>query len=281
MKKKILIPLIVIIILIVSICIILFIKIGIKNKAQKPTSSNNIVTKEYDIIDIETEEEKTENTNETNEEEQKIKEEEVTTTVDNKKNTNEDNKNKTNDKMSNSSTQINTIKTNEKTSQEEQKKNEPQIENKNENTQTEIENTQTTSKETPKVDEVNEEPEQEKIEEPVKEEKQLDLSKYDRYVKALNGGYQCFKKSETEIKRLRDLINTTINEFGYTNVLVIEDSSIINSRYFTANKTNVENLVYNSEDFAIHYYAETEYTVSATGEEHIIQTRSYITVEEQ
>lgn len=281
MKKKILITLILIIILIIGISLTLIIKTRInKREEQQPTSSNNIVTKEHDIIDLETEEEKTEDTNEINAEEQKIKEEE-SITVDNQKNTNEENNSKTNDKENNSNTQISNQKTNEKTSQEEQKKNESNTENKNEKPQTETENMQTTSKEPQKVDEVVEEPKQEIIEEPVQEVKQLDLSKYDRHVKALNGGYQCFKKNEAEMKKLKDLIYAAINEFGYTNVIVIEDSSIINSRYFTANKTNVDNLVYNSEDFAIHYYAETEYTVSATGEENVFQIRSYLVVEEQ
>ncbi len=104
---------------------------------------------------------------------------------------------------------------------------------------------------------------------------QLDFSKYDRYYPALNGGYTCFKKNPEEIAKLKGLIEDAIQEFGYKNVKIVEDSSIISDRYFTANRTNVQNVVYNSEDFTIHYYAETEYGLTANGEEFIFQVRSY------
>ena len=111
-----------------------------------------------------------------------------------------------------------------------------------------------------------------------KPEVQLNLAKYDRYQKALNGSYSCFKRNATEIEKLRKLINQAIKDFGYTDVQIKEDSSIINNRYFTANKTNVENLVYNSDGFKIYYYAETEYSLSADGQETVFQVRSYIKV---
>lgn len=111
-----------------------------------------------------------------------------------------------------------------------------------------------------------------------KPEVKLNLEKYDRYEKALNGGYKCFKKNTSEISKLRSLINEAIQEFGYTDVRIVEDSSIISNRYFTANKTNVENGVYDSEGFTIHYYAETEYGLTADGRETVFQVRSYIKV---
>jgi len=107
------------------------------------------------------------------------------------------------------------------------------------------------------------------------EQVQLDFSKYDRYSPALNGGYTCFKKNPEEIAKLRNLLEAAIQEFGYTNITLVEDSSIVSNRYFTANKTNAQNVVYNAEYFTIHYYAETEYTLSADGTEHIFQLRSY------
>lgn len=109
----------------------------------------------------------------------------------------------------------------------------------------------------------------------IQETTQLDFSKYDRYYPALNGGYTCFKKNTEEIAKLKGLIEDAIEEFGYTNVKIVEDSSIISDRYFTANKTNVQNLVYNTEYCTIHYYAETEYTLSKDGVEKVFQLRSY------
>lgn len=119
-------------------------------------------------------------------------------------------------------------------------------------------------------------PEEIKQEIPVEEPKpvQLDFSKYDRYYPA-NGGYTCFKKNEQEIEKLRGLLENAIQEFGYTNVKLVKDSSVISNRYFTANKTNAQNVIYNADGCAIHYYAETEYTLSSTGNESIFQLRSY------
>lgn len=110
------------------------------------------------------------------------------------------------------------------------------------------------------------------------EQVQLDFSKYDRYYPALNGGYTCFKKNPEEIAKLKSLIEDAIKEFGYENVIIIEDSSIISERYFTANKTNVQNVVYNSDYFTILYYAETEYGLTKEGNERINQVRSYTKV---
>lgn len=117
-----------------------------------------------------------------------------------------------------------------------------------------------------------------KTNEQEKTEVTLNLEKYDRYEKALNGGYKCFKKNTAEISKLKNLISQAIEEFGYTDVKIKEDKSIVSNRYFTANKTNVENGVYDSEGFTIHYYAETEYNLTADGIETVFQVRSYIKV---
>ncbi|MFR4410853.1 MAG: hypothetical protein ACLT3L_08095, partial [Clostridium sp.] len=128
-----------------------------------------------------------------------------------------------------------------------------------------------------------------KIETPKQEEKQpeitktepakIDLSKYDRYENALNGGYKAYKKSDSEMNKLRELIESCIKEYGYTNVKIVQSSSIINNtQSFTANKTNVSNKVYDSEDFTIYYYAETEYHIASNGTESVFQNRSYIKV---
>lgn len=121
---------------------------------------------------------------------------------------------------------------------------------------------------------------------PVEEKKEtaeqkvkLDFTKYDRYTPALNGGYTCFKKNNNEIAKLKGLIDQAVSTFGYKNVKVIQSKDIaMSTRYFTANRTNVENKVYNSEDFTIYYYVEAEYTLSSQGVENFIQYRSYITV---
>ena len=129
----------------------------------------------------------------------------------------------------------------------------------------------------------SEEPKQEIKQETKEEVKQeetkenpitINLDKYDRYEKTV-GGYKGFKRNDAEIEKLRNLINEAIQEFGYANVTLQVDSSITNTRYFTANKTNVENLVYNSEYFTICYYAETEYLINEDGTESVLQVRSY------
>lgn len=122
--------------------------------------------------------------------------------------------------------------------------------------------------------------EETKAPEPKKEVKKIDLSKYSHYENALNGGYKAYVKSDSEMNKLKGLIDTCIKEFGYTNVKVIPSSSIVGStQSFTANKTNVENKVFNSEDFTIYYYAEAEYHITAEGTESIFQYRSYIKVQ--
>ena len=124
-------------------------------------------------------------------------------------------------------------------------------------------------KETEKIVETNE-----KNEEQVK----IDFSKYDRYYAGLNGGYTCFRKNTEETQKLKLLIETVLQEFGYTNVKIVEDNSINKDRYFTANKINVQNAIYDSDGFTIHYYAETEYYLSETGAEIVFQIRSYIQI---
>ena len=61
---------------------------------------------------------------------------------------------------------------------------------------------------------------------------------------------------------------------------MINNSSLPRSglRCFTANKTNVENAVYDSEGFTICYYAVKEYHIAADGTETLFQTRSYIKI---
>ncbi len=124
---------------------------------------------------------------------------------------------------------------------------------------------------------------EEQKEETKKEETQkVDLSKYDYYEKGLNGTYKGFIKDTQEIKKLKSLINTCIKENGYEDVKVEskEDKSLAKSgrRYFTANKTNVNNAISNCDGFTISYYAVKEYHISADGKETFFQTRSYIKV---
>lgn len=110
--------------------------------------------------------------------------------------------------------------------------------------------------------------------------KKVDLSKYSYYEKATDGSYKAFLIDRAEINKLKGLIDNAINNFGYKNIKIIEDSSLSKdgTMYFTANKTNVENAVYDSEGFTIYYYAVKEYLISANGTENYFQTRSYIKV---
>ena len=164
-------------------------------------------------------------------------------------------------------------KTKEKVNTETQKIKENNNSNKNNSNNQQTTNQVTNSKiETPKQEE--KQPEITKTE-PAK----IDLSKYDRYENALNGGYKAYKKSDSEMNKLRELIESCIKEYGYTNVKIVQSSSIINNtQSFTANKTNVSNKVYDSEDFTIYYYAETEYHITSNGTESVFQNRSYIKV---
>ena len=110
--------------------------------------------------------------------------------------------------------------------------------------------------------------------------KKVDLSKYAYYEKATDGSYKAFMIDKTEIDKLKGLIDSVIDNLGYKNIKVVEDSSLSRdgTMYFTANKTNVENLVYDSEGFTIYYYAIREYHISPNGTENYFQTRSYIKV---
>ncbi len=110
--------------------------------------------------------------------------------------------------------------------------------------------------------------------------KKVDLSKYMYYEKASDGSYKAFMVDKSELNNLKALIDNVINKFGYKNIKVIPDSSLVKdgTRYFTANTTNVENEVYDSEGFNIYYYAVKEYLISPNGTERYFQTRSYIKV---
>lgn len=108
----------------------------------------------------------------------------------------------------------------------------------------------------------------------------IDLSKYNYYEKAPDESYKGFIEDKAEMNKLKNLIDSSISNFGYKNVKIVEDSSLAKSgvRYFTANKTNVDNLVYDSDGFGIYYYAVKEYIISKDGTESYFQTRSYIKV---
>ena len=110
--------------------------------------------------------------------------------------------------------------------------------------------------------------------------KTVDLSKYAYYEKASDGSYKAFLVDTAEINKLKGLIDNAINSFGYKNIKVVADSSLSRdgTMYFTANTTNVENAVYDSEGFNIYYYAVKEYWISPNGTEKYFQTRSYIKV---
>ena len=245
MKRKILIISILTIILIIIISVIVYIQVQSKTK-EVATLDNNISTEE------ETEETKDENlvTNEEVLENTEDNYEEIT------------NENEVIETKEESNTKVTNKNTNEKTNVETPKTN----------------NQSSTSSGNNKPQETTEE--ETKQEEPVEEVKKVDLSKYSRYESALNGGYKAYMKSDSEMTKLRNLIDTCIKEFGYTNVKVVPSSSIVGStQSFTANKTNVENKVYNSEYFTIYYYAEAEYHITANGDETIFQYRSYIKVQ--
>lgn len=110
--------------------------------------------------------------------------------------------------------------------------------------------------------------------------KKVDLSKYSFYEKMPNGTYKAFRVEQSEINKLKNLIDISINNFGYRNTKVVLDSSLakLGASYFTTNKINVDNAIYNSEGFSIHFYAINEYIVTSEGKETYFQTRSYITV---
>ena len=140
---------------------------------------------------------------------------------------------------------------------------------------TQQENTQINNSETKKEEIKNEETK-------IEDTKKIDLSKYDYYENGLNGTYKGFIKDTAEIEKLKSLINTCIKENDYKNVKVKSqgDSSLARSnlRYFTANKTNVNNAINDCDEFTISYYAVKEFHISANGTETFFQTRSYIKV---
>lgn len=256
MKRKILIISILTIILIIIISVIVYIQVQNKTK-EVATLDNNISTEE------ETEETKDENL---------VTNEEVLENT-------EDN----NEEITNENEVIETKEETTQVAQETKEESNTKVTNKNTNEKTNVEtpktnNQSSTSSGNNKPQETTEE--ETKQEEPVEEVKKVDLSKYSRYESALNGGYKAYMKSDSEMTKLRNLIDTCIKEFGYTNVKVVPSSSIVGStQSFTANKTNVENKVYNSEYFTIYYYAEAEYHITANGDETIFQYRSYIKVQ--
>ncbi len=257
MKKKILIISIITIILLTIITIIVYKTsqmktaniattndINTEEKLEKKTEENNLETKEENLE--ETEDKDIENTNE--KEKLEAKEETAIQIAQ-----------ETKEKDSQMATKQST---NEKIKVEQPKT------NNQDNAKSNIQQTPINTKE------------ETKDPEPKKEIKKIDLSKYSRYENALNGGYKAYIKSDSEMNKLKGLIDTCIKEFGYTNVKVIPSSSIVGStQSFTANKTNVENKVFNSEDFTIYYYAEVEYHITAEGTETIFQYRSYIKVQ--
>lgn len=136
-------------------------------------------------------------------------------------------------------------------------------------------NSETKNEET-KTEEIKNE--ETKTEETIK----IDLSKYDYYENGLNGTYKGFIEDKEGTEKLKSLINTCIKENDYKNVKVENqgDSSLAKSnlRYFTANKTNVNNAINDCDGFTISYYAVKEYHISANGTETLFQTRSYIKV---
>ena len=242
--------------MIIIISVIVYIQVQSKTK-EVATLDNNISTEE------ETEETKDENL---------VTNEEVLENT-------EDN----NEEITNENEVIETKEETTQVAQETKEESNTKVTNKNTNEKTKVEtpktnNQSSTSSGNNKPQETTEE--ETKQEEPVEEVKKVDLSKYSRYESALNGGYKAYMKSDSEMTKLRNLIDTCIKEFGYTNVKVVPSSSIVGStQSFTANKTNVENKVYNSEYFTIYYYAEAEYHITANGDETIFQYRSYIKVQ--
>ena len=264
-KKKICIGIIVVLVVFNLICFSIFL---IKKKQIQVSEKTEEFIYEEDLSDeelqdniyneVETEEISTETTDEKSEIEESSMENKIETSTDTtaKENpkTNETNTTKT---QSNSSTKTETIGANIKVT----------------NQNTKEENRSITQQET--IQSNNSEIKTE-------ETKKIDLSKYDYYETGLNGTYKGFIKDTQEIENLKSLINTCINENGYKNVKVesIPDSSLARSglRYFTANKTNVNNAINDCDGFTISYYAVKEYNITANGTETFFQTRSYIKV---
>lgn len=268
MKKKILIISTIILIIIMSLIgLFVFYKVQQKGKTLEVSKINDTEITEEKIVEETKEEnisnnELIQNTEENIEQETEEKQENKETKENNEKNI-QATKEKTN---------VETQKIKENNNKTEKNTDKQQSTKQDTNSKTEIIKKEENKIEIPKTEEVK--PETSKV-----ETKKIDLSKYDRYENASDGGYKAYKKSDSEISKLKGLIESCIKEFGYTNVKLVQSSSIINTaHYFTANKTNVSNKVYNSEDFTIYYYAETEYHITSSGEESVFQNRSYIEI---
>lgn len=284
MKKKILLISSIILGVVALICIVLVIKNGnTKNKETTSTKQESIIG-QNDInntvaTSIETEDKETENTEEksieetqekTNEETKEEKAQDITKEIkqETKEEVKQEIKQVTQDKKIENTQEKTTSKVTKETSGTVEKKEQPTtttVPTQNEQKAPEQEIEQETAK---------------PVEEQKEETKKIDLSKYDYYENSLNGSYKGFIRDDAEMSKLKSLIDTSINEFGYTNVKILQDSSLSKSglRSFTANKTNVENLVYDSDGFTICYYAVKEYHISRDGTENFFQTRSYIKV---
>lgn len=219
----------------------------------------------------------------------KINEDDIILTEESSKNNiiNEEQKNEVEDLYENEKAKVNIEKEDnneisKKSTKDEVNNKKPIIESKVDD---EIKQEKSEEKQEPLKDKENDESikveeKEEKQDEEKNEQKKIDLSKYDYYEKGIDGTYKGFIYDEAEITKLKLLIDEAINSFGYKNMKIIVDSSLAKdgTRYFTANKTNVENLVYDSEGFNIYYYAVKEYFISADGVEKYFQTRSYIKV---
>ncbi|MBE5805171.1 MAG: hypothetical protein E7313_00355 [Clostridiales bacterium] len=290
MKKKILLISSIILGVVALICIVLVIKNGNTKNNETKISKETTSTKQESIIgqndinntvatSIETEEKETENTEEKSvkQTQEKIKEEtkeektqEITKEIkqETKEEVKQEIKQVTQDKKIENTQEKTTSKVTKETTGTVEKKEQPTT------------TTVPTKNEEKAPEQVVEQEPAKPIEEPKEETKKIDLSKYDYYENSLNGSYKGFIRDDAEISKLKSLIDTAINEFGYTNVKIVQDNSLPKSglRSFTANKTNVENLVYDSDGFTICYYAVKEYHISSDGTETLFQTRSYIKV---
>lgn len=275
-KKTLIICSIILAIVLVSTCIGIYLNKNIENEETTniESSRENSIIDQNNIdnivaTDIETKDETTDIVEEKTEENLKNTKDEI-----GKLEETEDKKDiitKTNDNNSQNTKDKEVKETQEKKETEQKTEDKSVADEKTENTQTQ-EIPKTNIPETPQIN-TNEEVKKE-------ETKKIDLSKYDYYEESLNGTYKGFVKDTNEMSKLKSLIDECIKEFGYTNVTVKTDSSLPRSGigYFTANKTNVENLVYDTEDFTIYYYSVKEYHIAADGTETLFQSRSYIKV---
>lgn len=291
MKKKILLISSIILGVVTLICIVLVIKNANTKNNETKISKETTSTKQESIVgqndinntfvtSIETEDEEIENTEEKSLEQtqEKIKEE---TKEEKAQETTKEIKQETKEEVKQEVKQVTQDKkienTQEKTTSKVTKETTGTVEKQEQSTTTTVPTTQNEQKAPEQA--VEQEPAK-PVEEPKEETKKIDLSKYDYYENSLNGSYKGFIKDDAEMSKLKSLIDTAINEFGYTNVKIVQDSSLPKSglRSFTANKINVENLVYDSDGFTICYYAVKEYHISSDGTETFFQTRSYIKV---